>query len=147
MDNVYVKGRVVRVYCRHEDTVLFVKSRDRPNLWEFPGGKLETEEAPKVGAFRELREKTRLIPRQMHFITAQRRAIPHNPTIVWDHFLYEAIGFAHNAVKIDGDEIIDYCFISPHLLNPNELENTSRNFLYSAVLHHYLKKPERSRKR
>lgn len=47
--------------CRREDGALLVTRRHAhaalPDLWEFPGGKLEPDESPRHAALRELREE------------------------------------------------------------------------------------------
>lgn len=50
-------GKRTRVVVRHQDKILVVKSWLGRGKWDLPGGGLHKNEAPSVGAVRELREE------------------------------------------------------------------------------------------
>ncbi len=141
MSKVFVKGQVVRVICQHNNTILLVKSLDRLTEWELPGGKIERGETPKKAAFRELHEETGLFANHVKFITAHRRAIPHNNSVVWDHFLYEATEFSVHTLVIEQAEISEYCWRTIHSIHLEELETITKTFLRSSIVKQYLDKP------
>lgn len=128
---VSVKGEVTRIIVvNHQRELLLVKSSDRPDCFELPGGKVELGETPLEGALRELGEETGQLATAatLRYVGEFTRPIPHDPAIVWKHYLY-TITIPHPTIIIDRDEIIDYCWITPDMIERYTLEFTSQYFL------------------
>ncbi len=129
--NIRVKGEVVRIIVVNElRKLLLVKSSDRYDLWELPGGKVEDGEAPLAAAIRELFEETGLVatPTTLRQVGSFTRSIPHDPNIVWKHYLY-TIMVTNPSILIDQDEIIDFRWITRFEIPAQTLEFTSNHFL------------------
>jgi 8-oxo-dGTP pyrophosphatase MutT (NUDIX family) len=128
---VRVKGEVVRIVVVNQaQRLLLVKSSDRKDVWELPGGKVEKGELPFNAAIRELSEETGLIATMstLRYVGSFSRSIPHDPNSVWRHYLY-TITVTEPTICIDNDEIIDYKWITRHEIPAESLEFTSHFFL------------------
>ncbi len=90
MSHTHVNGRLTRVLLLHPQNkqVLIIETeRSRGFAFELPGGKVERDETIRQAALRELKEETGLSA-TLQLIRYQARAIPHDESIVWEHYMF-----------------------------------------------------------
>ncbi len=93
MPTDFIKGRTARIDLRRpEDLYILLIETDRNNSfsWELPGGKVDPHETIRQAALRELREETRL-QTQLKFVRYNKRAIPHDPHVFWEHYMFRGM--------------------------------------------------------
>jgi 8-oxo-dGTP pyrophosphatase MutT (NUDIX family) len=93
MPTSYVKLRVVRVeLLRPEDgNVLLIETNRHSGFQcEFPGGKVDENETIMQAALRELEEETGQVVK-LRFVRYGRRAIPHDPNIFVEYFMFRGV--------------------------------------------------------
>ncbi len=67
----------VRVIIQHNNRFLVIKECKKGyNYWNFPGGKIETDEDKLTAARREIKEEVNLELKELHFLTSKIYTFP-----------------------------------------------------------------------
>ena len=89
--------------CNPNDEVLLLKRPSTvhcPNVWSFPGGKVEAHEMPLQAAIRELKEETNIQGRSWRHIGKHKHAYP-DKTLYFLFFFCRHIG--QNRIHCESD--------------------------------------------
>ena len=76
MKSVKVVGAVIRNEENHILCALRSPNMSMPNLWEFPGGKIEEGESPQASLLREIKEELDCTIEVLDFITEVQHPYP-----------------------------------------------------------------------
>jgi 8-oxo-dGTP pyrophosphatase MutT (NUDIX family) len=107
-------NRVVRIVVIDTTTrkLLLVTSRDRPDLFELPGGKAKQHETTLEAARRELHEETGLHPATLIHKHTLIRNTSGAHTKRYEHHIFLATYATTPSITMDTDEIIDHTWQS-----------------------------------
>jgi dTMP kinase len=101
--------------------VLLVQDED--GKWSMPGGQLDDEETPEEAARRELKEETKLIPSELHFLKTIYHDKPHKLKV--SHVFYTEVP-VKSAVKPNEDAEKAKWFSLDKLPEMNDLSHPKR---------------------
>lgn len=101
---------VTAAILEHNGKVLLTKRRDNvpyPNLWEFPGGKLEADEDPRDCIVRELKEELDIEVTPGEIVEAIYHRYPERTVLVLAYRCRWSGGEIRNL------EVAEHCWVAP----------------------------------
>lgn len=109
-------GLTVRGLAKKNKKILMVKrhpkSKTKPNNWEFPGGKVESNESFDQALIREFKEETNLNIKINSFNEAVQEEFPHIKTVT----IIMNVDILSGSVQIS-DEHVDWKWVATDNLN------------------------------